>query len=371
LSRAPRDAARPVRRWRLGALVTAAVAVAVAATIAIISMNGTTAPAIFDVTASMHGAVVGSVGCWSPSSCVAVGSIGDEGEVWFLAHGKVTSSQPVSGTVRLVSVACAGGADCVAGGRSAGSGGSLGETVPSVGAIVAIDDGGIGSAAQISSVQAVTGVACWSATSCVAVADTAKASAVVSLSSGLVMSVKPTVAADGTFESIACGAPGRCEIASFLNPTSSASSGLLISFDNGIAGPAQRVATTVGLWGVACPTVTRCLAVGLIRTQDVSDFEGVFLTVASGRPGSVVAVPGTGDLFGVSCTSTHCEAVGAKTLDKGGVATAIVGTTTGKVEADTRASYFSSVACPTAGACIAVGHVGTTSALLDQIDGAG
>ena len=75
--------------------------------------NGTT-PGGFALTTTIDNALIGSVACWSPSSCVAVGSVGNEGEIWFLTDGKVVSSDAVTGTVRLVSVACAGG------GRGAG-----------------------------------------------------------------------------------------------------------------------------------------------------------------------------------------------------------------------------------------------------------
>jgi hypothetical protein len=316
----------------------------------------------FAVTATIDKALVGSVACWTANSCVAVGAVGDEGAVWFLSRGRVTSSQALPGTVRLVSVACADGAQCVAGGQGAGQAAS---SAPSAGVLVAIDAGGVGTPDLVHSVQVVTGVACWSATSCVAVADASKSSAVVLLSSALVSSVRPVPAGDGTFESISCGAPGRCEIASFLNPTSKASSGLLVPLDDGVTGTPQRVGNNFGTWDIACPTATHCLAVGLIRTNGPSGYEGTMSTVTSGRPGPVVAVPGTSDLFSVSCAEDRCEAVGTKAQDKGGVGTAIVAGSAGKVMEASGTTYFSGVSCPTADACVAVGHAGANSVVAE------
>jgi hypothetical protein len=331
--------------------------------------NGTT-PGGFALTATIDNALVGSVACWSPSSCVAVGSVGNEGEIWFLTAGKVVSSNAVTGTVRLVSVACAGGAHCVAGGRGVGSI-EVGSSVPSVGAIVAIDNGAIGSAARVGSVQVVTGVACWSATGCAATANaTTTASAIVLLSSGLVIAVRPVSASSGTFESIACGAPSVCEIASFLNPQSAKSAGVLVSLDNGQVGKPEPVAHAYGMLGIACATSTHCVGVGLMRTKAPSDFEGVFVYVTSGHPGVVATVANTGDFFSVSCLPSRCEAVGAEANDKGGVGTAITGNAAGNVLEAGSTSLFSGVACPTADSCVVVGHAGANS-VVEKIDPSG
>lgn len=358
------------RRRPLVAIVAAVVAAGIVAAVAIAATGGGGTPGGFALTATIDKALLGSVACWSTSSCVAVGAVGDEGEVWFLSNGKVTSARAVVGTVRLVSVACAGGAQCVAGGSAVGPNPSGSSSAPSVGAIVAIDGGGIGSAVGVAGVQVVTDVACWSTTGCDAVGDTASAGAVISLSSGLVVSVTPAPTADGTFESISCGAPESCEIASFLNPKSNNSSGLLVSLDNGVFGTPRPVARTFGLWGIACRTATNCVAVGLARTS-AADYEGIWVTVTSGHPGSVVRVSGSGDLFSVSCpSSSRCEAVGAKAGDTGGVGTAIVvGTTAepGKATQAAGASYFSIVTCPSTASCLTVGHAGANS-VVEQID---
>jgi hypothetical protein len=112
------------------------------------------------------------------------------------------------------------------------------------------------------------------------------------------------------------------------------------------------------------------VAVGLARTS-AADYEGIWVTVTSGHPGSVVRVSGSGDLFSVSCpSSSRCEAVGAKAGDTGGVGTAIVvGTTAepGKATQAAGASYFSIVTCPSTASCLTVGHAGANS-VVEQID---
>ncbi len=175
------------------------------------------------------------------------------------------------------------------------------------------------------SVQTIPGVslnavACPSATTCLAVGETDSASA------GVAVSIDPATGDISNGEtpqyftgnlllSVACTTPtqclavgfgaGRLGIAAPLNPNTGAlPNGKDVQIVSGTGG--------AGLQGVACPTATRCVAVG--ENSDQSAGVAVSLNpgtgkISSGR--SVQDVTSKGVLFGIGCSSsTHCLAVG-------------------------------------------------------------
>jgi hypothetical protein len=326
----------------------------------------------FVTTAVLQNAELNSVTCWSSASCMAVGTVpgpkaNGEGEVWLLSNGKPVASHPVSGAASLVTVACRAPGQCIAGGRTPQSTGQAAGSpvVPGVGATVTISGGVPGPVEKVPGVEAVVGVTCWSAASCVGVGELATGSAVLSFRDGSVSSVD-RVPADGTFESISCGAPADCEIASFLNPNNAASTGLLIPLKNGKLGTPVRVGLTLGLWGISCAEASSCLAVGVDRAQLASELRGTFLGVKSGVAGAVSTVASSGELYSVSCVATTCEAVGGQPGDITSVAVLIDNGRVAKVSSATSPQYFDHIDCPTAALCVATGRSGFGS-VIDEV----
>ena len=117
------------------------------------------------------------------------------------------------------------------------------------------------------------------------------------------------------------------------------------------------------LWGVSCPTVTRCVAVGTATGSTQSQYiPGATATVnggASWTKGTLKGGPNR--ITDVSCATTkRCVAVGS-TGSEPGAYTAGVATTnngglswTGKLLAGT-VGELSSISCPSTTRCVAVG----------------
>lgn len=96
------------------------------------------------------------------------------------------------------------------------------------------------------------------------------------------------------------------------------------------------------LFGVACST-SSCEAVG----------DGTAVSISSGTPGTAQDIPNTNQLFAVVCSGASCEAAGDGLGE--GVAVAITGGTPGPAEAVPGTQMLSGVSYPGAG-CLAVGE---------------
>lgn len=126
---------------------------------------------------------------------------------------------------------------------------------------------------------------------------------------------------------------------------------------NSAVGSVEPVANTNELYSVACATTSSCIAVG---TGYVAS-EGVIVPVTNGVAGGAIAVSGTAYLHGVACyTSTVCVAVGWQTGNFGGnsyvgVVVPLVGNTPGAVEQISGSLFLNAVSCGANGSCVAVG----------------
>ena len=118
------------------------------------------------------------------------------------------------------------------------------------------------------------------------------------------------------------------------------------------AGGSVLVKGTVGLYGVSCPTATKCTAVG--ELQQPGTIRGAVVTVTSGHPSAAKLVSAANGLYGVSCPSaTNCYAVGFNNSADGVVVhlegSSQIATVVTLVDA------FTGVACVSATLCYAVG----------------
>jgi hypothetical protein len=127
----------------------------------------------------------------------------------------------------------------------------------------------------------------------------------------------------------------------------------------GIAAPPALAASgsvpvrgTVGLYGVSCPSATKCFAVG--ELQQPGTIRGAMVTVTSGHASSPKLVSAANGLYGISCTSaTNCYAVGFNNLADGEVVH-FAGATQSSFAVPVVDS-FTGVACVSATLCYAVG----------------
>jgi photosystem II stability/assembly factor-like uncharacterized protein len=253
-----------------------------------------------------HGAF-NAVSCPSATTCFAVGSASDGSGVAALSTsaGSSWSNQSLpSGVLELHAVTCSDAQNCVAVGR---------------GALLRTTNGG-GSWAQTSPPQNTTllGVTCLSGGVC------------------LTTGVSP-------------------------NTTGPLTGVILRSTDGGTNWSADSLPqATPGLGAIACPTATRCIAVGAaILTSDDAGHTWQDQTVASGF----------GALETITCsTSTHCVAFGSNpmvetdpTVQAYAVVTNDAGNTWQRLLLPTGTSQLDRVTCPTSTQCYAGGPSVTDS----------
>lgn len=264
--------------------------------------------------------VLFGVACSDATTCVAVGRVTDVSNVnhavvvpFTITNGSlvVGSTQTLSVTATLNSVACYSATSCVA----------VGGPQSFQGVVVAITNGTAGPAQFVANVRVgLTGVACYSPTACTAVGlhvvgltNDGVLVAITNGSAGVAQRVTPT----RNLNRIACG-PSICEATGTADSPRAAA---VLQVINGVPGTLQLVPelAPVGigtLLGISCPTDTLCEAVGNADT-------GVLVPVDSGVPGTPQPIPGTAQLFGIACTSTatSCIAVGSNSDPVGVVVT--------------------------------------------------
>ena len=109
---------------------------------------------------------------------------------------------------------------------------------------------------------------------------------------------------------------------------------------------------TVGLYGVSCPSATKCIAVG--ELQQPGTIGGAVVTVTSGHASAAKHVSAANGLYGVSCTSaTNCYAVGFNEAADG-VVVHLEGSSQTPIVVPL-VDAFTGVACVSATLCYAVG----------------
>ncbi|MHB1503946.1 MAG: fibronectin type III domain-containing protein [Acidimicrobiales bacterium] len=314
-----------------------------------------------------------SVSCAAATTCMVVGSITlgppsymtggivlvstDSGQVW--------SEQPgVPAVSALSSVSCPVAGSCFAIGQGGGPAGPFPPFDDQVSSILSTADNGQSWSAQTRGGY-LASVSCISESSCTAVGssivDTSDGGATWSTAKGYLLSSSGFYF-PGTsgVNAVSCLSAGRC-VAAVLDI-------LGVTSDGGETWSLPAVPPVVThISGVSCPTTSLCTAVG-------ASGDGPAI-LESGNGGGTWAlagkVPGTYGLKGISCpTISQCMAVGGltalSTQDAGGswqpMQVSLPEPSGVSGESLTGAAYLTSVSCPVATRCIAVGSTGPTPA---------
>jgi hypothetical protein len=195
------------------------------------------------------------------------------------------------------------------------------------------------------------GVACQSATSCVAVGkNVAETGGVVVPISDGTPGTPMTVPGTGELDGVSCPGASSCEA---VGENAAYTAGVVVPITGGNPGSPITVPGTRGLDGVACSGATGCEAVGANTAQTVP----VVVPITNGTPGAATTVSGTSHLAGLACQSaTACEAVGENAAKTAGVVVPITGGTPGSPISVPAASELLGVACQSATSCVAVGN---------------
>ncbi len=271
-----------------------------------------TAPVVVAITNGVPGSpqsVTGvsslnGVACSDATTCVAVGKgIGNTAVVVPIVNGVAGSPQVVTGANRaLNAVACSSAISCVA----------VGAQFPNQGSVVPITNGTPGPVQLVPVKRGLTGVACYGPTACVAVGQDQNPQNVfdnfgvlVPISNGSA-GVAQRVTGTNSLIAIGCGV-SVCE----ATGTNTINQPAVVQIVNGVPGAPQVSPSSINnLSGIACPTDTLCEAVGSAPAPGDSS-TGVVVPVHSGVPTAGLAVPGTGALNAIACTSaSSCVAVG-------------------------------------------------------------
>ena len=270
---------------------------------------------------------VGSISCVA-SSCVAVGGAGT---IVVTANGGGTWTSKTSGTARaLVAVSCPTATACIATGAG--------------GAVLSSVDGGTTWNQQYAGADMLSSISCATANSCHAVDSNARE--IVATSSGGVgtWSFHGPSGNTNNLRGISCPSATACYAVGYPGT-------FLDTHDGGATWVDHSVTTSDSLFAVSCPSTTTCFAAG---------FPGViYRTTDSGVTWTPQPNPDSGNqnvaLLGISCASvTTCVAVGT-----GGNALSTSNGSTWIKESTGTTLHLWGVSCPTT-SCLAVGDFGLT-----------
>ncbi len=211
------------------------------------------------------------------------------------------AGQTVAAASGLSGVACPTSTTCVAVGSTQSATNGL---------IVPIDNGVPGTAQSDTGTKDLTAIACPSATTCVALgSNSSGGDVVVTITVGTPDTFATSTPAAGVVQwyGIACPTATECEAVAH-----SASGFVIVPITNGT--PGTGVVAITGsysaLSGITCISSTTCEAVGTFEIND-SSFVGAIVPIVNGVPGAVQQVPNIGDLNNIACsTAASCEAVG-------------------------------------------------------------
>jgi hypothetical protein len=339
-----------VRALRLGGVMLAASAVVAVAS----------AWAVTVTQVPKSGALI-AVACGSTQSCVAIGQgdgkRGAQSSLVRIDRGAVGAVTKL-GTFSPKDVGCGSRSNCLAVGYTQASSGIGAAALP-------IRDGVAGVVKKLPGQAALFGVACPTASTCIAVGDTGTGSggAAVDVIANGVPGPPQTVPGMDQLLAIACPSASDC-----VAVGSGVDGPAVITLTNGNPGPPQPVSAASlsdglsagGFSAVACATTTRCVAIG---GGGGLGSEAVVVPISNGSPGPVELVPRTTGGFGhISCpTSTHCLATGVYQASRQGPIynVSFPVSATGGIGAVRRTStapaYGLAIACPSAADCVYVG----------------
>jgi hypothetical protein len=341
---------------------------------------------------STPGQSLTAVACATAASCAAVGTAGASavlvartGAAWT----PVTAPTPASATTAasLTAVTCPAATACLAGGSYRSSGRQQGLLVSGHGRMWTATTAPLPGNAAASPQASITAVACASGSSCVAVGQyatrTSRDPLLVTGHGSAWSAAAAPLPADASSRpaaglvSVACPAAAACTaVGSYVDKLGNRQGMLLVLHGlswSAIRAPLPADASVPGaaLSAVACPSVTRCIAVGSYsaasRIFAVSGAGPSWTAARTPLPAGAAARPAV-TFRAIACPAGTCVAVGSY-LDAAGNRQGLVVTAHGTALSAGRAALpagaaraqgspgaqLASVACPSAGTCVAVG----------------
>jgi hypothetical protein len=252
------------------------------------------------------------VSCPTTAFCEAVGAGNGSGVAVPVTDGSPGPPVPVAGTNSLDGISCPTGPLCEAAGRSAAQGVVVTLTSPTHAQ----------APSPVAGTTSVNGIDCVSDSLCQVVASTSNGKyndVVATVAGGVPGLFRVVPPGTSTFSGVACSSASTCvAVGSGVHLVGSRNTpeGVVTTIVNGTPGGAVGVAATpaVHLEAVSCGGSAGCVAVGTDGTvaAGASKGRGVSVTIAGGTPGHATPVPGSNLILdGVSCpTSSSCIAVG-------------------------------------------------------------
>jgi hypothetical protein len=248
---------------------------------------------------------IADVSCSSTTHCVIVGAT-KESETPGVAVGSGSSwtrGTIPSGIYQLTGVACPSATVCVAGGSVTGGNGTL---------IYSTDGGAVWTTATEGSTQWVPqSLSCSSASDCMAVGDSASNSVEITKDGGAAWSNGPEPSGVNQLSAVSCATGGSvCAAVGTISGTAQ------ILWYSGTSWKVTAYAgATGGLAGVACPSSSDCIVVGRGTGAAIAT------TTDGGTKWNAVTAPsGIDYLYGVSCLSTsECSAAGEDQTANGAI----------------------------------------------------
>jgi len=213
-----------------------------------------------------------------------------------------TVGQAVPGSNQLIGVACSSATACVAIGYRTGAN------------LVVPITNGVPGAAQVVAARSLEGVACYSATTCVAVGSLSvprppmrpgSQGYVVTITNGIPGTPVAVPAVQG-LSRVACSDEATC----YALGAAPGGAGVVVTLTNGVAGAVRPISGPYGLDSLTCPSHHTCYGVGR-APGDTGDDQGVVVPITDGLAGAAQFVPGSAYLGGVACsTASTCYATG-------------------------------------------------------------
>jgi large repetitive protein len=267
----------------------------------------------------------------------------------------------VPGTFQLNDITCVDATTCVAVGSSSGQGAAAVEIVNGVAGTVATSTD--------SNADRLDRVVCVGTTSCLAsgIGDTAGGEGeVIPITLGAQATIGTPQYVTGTYElfGLACSTATTCVAVGGTSISGADSVGAVVDIDDGTAEPVKDVSGVVQFLGVGCPSSSTCVAAGSFGAVSVD-------VITNGTPGTVKSLNADMNVYNMSCSSGSCVAVGydLNSENQGQAAYLSISPTgtAGTVQEVTGASIFTGVQCPTS-TCVAVGTASISGGNVGAID---
>ena len=291
---------RAVQLLAAAALVLAGAAGLVAGTPGVAAGAVTASSIVAGTTAPTSGAINwNAVACTSATSCITVGTTSSWGGVATFNGTTYGTVQTVTSANQLQGVACPTSTDCIAVGYQDNGSGSAGVVVPIV-------NGTAGAPQVLSGTASLYGISCPSATLCVASGTIGYYAGVVPLAvsastSSMTITAGTPVGDTGqiNFQAISCPSTTVCDAAGGTNSGTGVGTFVPMTVSGGSTpavtlGTPQNVSGTPELFGIACPSTTECLVMGV---------SGQLAVVTNGTPGTLQTVAGNGYVDTITCLS--------------------------------------------------------------------